>query len=361
MGRMLAQAAQKMGYEVHVYSDVPDCPASQVAESTTVASYSDSKSLLKFAEQCDVVTYEFENIPLDSVKAIEKLKPLRPGVAPLETFQNRILEKEFLQKNGIPCSDFAVVNSLEDFRSAIKRINLPSVLKTAGMGYDGKGQTKLTSEDDIEKLENSWQENSYVLEAFVDLKLEFSVVAGRAVDGEFSTWGAIENEHRNHILHISLAPGRVSPEIADQAVQIAKRLGDAIGYVGVFCVEFFLCTDGRLLVNEVAPRVHNSGHLTIEGSVTSQFDQHIRAISEIPLGESSIKVPTAMLNTLGDLWRRGEPDWKSQTEGLRAKVHLYGKKEAKPGRKMGHITILADSIDEAYKSAEKVFSNLGKV
>ena len=360
LGRMMVQAGKKLGFKFHVFSDVSGAPACLISDSMTISAYDNLDNLKSFANVCDIATYEFENIPLKSAEMVNAITPVVPTVRALKVFQNRISEKEFLKSNKIPCAGFEVVRSLGDFNSAVMKVNLPCVLKTAGMGYDGKGQFKLSSEADLIKLKGAWSENEYVLESFVALKLEFSVVAARSEEGDFKTWGVIENEHRNHILHISVAPGRVDNGIVNQANQIAKKIAEAINYVGVFCVEFFLTNDNLLLVNEIAPRVHNSGHLTIEASACSQFEQHIRAIAGMELGDTSIKTPHAMLNLLGDLWKNTEPDWKSIENKYDCTVHIYGKTEAKAGRKMGHLTFSAESPDAAYTKAQEIFNVLSK-
>jgi 5-(carboxyamino)imidazole ribonucleotide synthase len=361
LGRMILQAAKKVGIEGHVFSDEKDSPACQVADGSTIANYEDRTALKTFAEACGLVTYEFENIPVETVEFIESIREVSPSKTALATFQNRIREKSFLKNNGIPCAKFAIVESLEDFEKGLKEVNFPCVLKTAGLGYDGKGQTKLMSAADAETLKKNWQKNSYVLESFVNLEVEFSVVAARNRDGEFRTWGAIENEHRNHILHISVAPGRINKAHEDEALGIARKIAENINYIGVFCVEFFLTKEGGLLVNEIAPRVHNSGHLTIEASPCSQFEQHVRAVCGLKLGESNITGAYAMLNLLGDLWGRGSPDWEFIEKKYDCKVHLYGKKDPKPGRKMGHLTFTAENPDLAYRKAEEIFIDLNKI
>lgn len=358
LGKMLTDAAHKLGKTAIIFSDADNTPACQVADQKIIASYDNQIALKKFAESCDVITYEFENIPVKTAEFLQDLNNVVPDTRALKVFQNRILEKEFLRKHLIPCAEFCIVRDKQDFSSAIQKINFPCVLKTAGMGYDGKGQTKIRCQEDAEKLLQNWSDNEYVLEKLVNLKTEFSIVAASDSEGNFVTWGAIENEHRNHILHISILPGRINQDLSVEAQKIAKKIALAINYTGVFCVEFFITDDNSLLVNEIAPRVHNSGHLTIEASECSQFEQHIRAVSGMNLGSTAKIKPAAMLNLLGDLWRTGEPDWLEIVKKHSACLHLYGKEEAKPGRKMGHLTVLSDNADNAYIQAARIYNEL---
>ncbi|MEP6847756.1 MAG: 5-(carboxyamino)imidazole ribonucleotide synthase, partial [Acidobacteriota bacterium] len=262
----------------------------------------------------------------------------------LHTTQNRLREKTFLSNNGFPVTPFRHIKSLEELREAVDSLGLPSVLKTAGFGYDGKGQAKIKTEADIEVAFDSLNGAEAVLEAFVDFEKEVSVVCARGADGSFVHYGVIENEHADHILDVSFAPAVVSKAVFDEAIKIAKSLADTLDYVGTLCVEFFLTRNERLLVNELAPRPHNSGHLTFDACVTSQFEQQLRAVCGLPLGSTEFYKPAAMANLLGDLWEKGEPNWTAALKDLDVKLHLYGKSEPRRGRKMGHVTAQNDDV-----------------
>jgi 5-(carboxyamino)imidazole ribonucleotide synthase len=357
LGRLLAQAAHRMGYTVHVYAPQADSPAGQVADRRTVAAWEDQTALQRFARDVDVVTLEFENIPATAARIVEALTPVYPHPHVLETTQNRAREKIFLQDAGIPVAPFAVVRQPFELEEAAVRVGFPLVLKTADSGYDGKGQARA---DDWPSLQAAyWEivEKSAetgirtdivcTLERFVDLEREISVIAARAENGDFAAYPPVENRHRNHILDITLAPASVDEALKAEAVGITRRIMDRLDMRGILCVEFFQSRDGRLLVNELAPRPHNSGHYTIEAAVCSQFEQQVRAVCGLPLGETTLIRPAAMANLLGDLWECGEPDWEHCQADLEVFLHLYGKSEARPGRKMGHLTVLADTPEEA--------------
>jgi 5-(carboxyamino)imidazole ribonucleotide synthase len=350
LGRMLALAARRMGYGVHVFSPERDSPAGRVADHEWVAPYGDLDAARRFARAVDVVTLEFENIPAETVEEISSLAPVRPGLRALGTTQNRLKEKEFLRGAGFPVAPFRAVPGRASLDAAVGEIGVPAVLKTAGFGYDGKGQTRIPAPEDADA---AWEAlgREAVLEAWVDFEMELSVVAARGLDGSFAHYGAVRNTHSRHILDLTVAPAGVSPEVEGEAVEIAAGVFDALGIVGTACVEFFLTGGGDLLVNEIAPRPHNSGHWTIEGAATSQFEQQLRAVCGLPLGSTHRPEPAAMANLLGDLWAEGEPDWPAALAVPGASLHLYGKGEARPGRKMGHITALAPTPEEAARRA----------
>jgi len=347
LGRMFAMAARRMGYLVHTFSPETDTPTGQISDKEYTASYDDLERLRVFAEGVDVVTFEFENIPLATVEAVAEHVAVRPSGLALHTAQHRLREKTFLSEHGFPVAPFRHVSSLEELREALSALGTPAILKTAGFGYDGKGQSKITSTEEIEAAFDALGGREAVLEAFVDFEREVSVVAARNINGEVAHYGLIENEHSRHILDCSIAPARVPPEVAEEAVKIALSILEQLDVVGVLCVEFFLGRDGKLFVNELAPRPHNSGHLTIDACVTSQFEQQLRAVCGLPLGSTELLTPAAMANLLGDLWQEGEPDWVSACAYPNVKLHLYGKHEARRGRKMGHLTARAPSTDEA--------------
>ena len=347
LGRMFAIAARRMGYRVHTLSPDYDTPTGQVADREVQAAYDDLDAVREFARGVAVVTFEFENVAAGATEAAAEHAPVRPAGSVLHTTQNRLREKAFLAGAGFPVTPFAPVRSLEDLKAALAALGVPAVLKTAGWGYDGKGQVKITS---LEAAPAAWQAvggQESVLEAFVDFEREVSVVAARGLDGSFAHFGVIENRHSRHILDVSIAPAAVSPRVALDAVEIAQGILEGLSVVGVLCVEMFLTRDGRLLVNELAPRPHNSGHLTFDACVTSQFEQQLRAITGLALGSTELLRPAAMANLLGDLWQNGEPDWAAACRHPDVKLHLYGKADARPGRKMGHLTALARTPEEA--------------
>lgn len=381
LGRMLAIAARQMGYRVHVYSPESDSPTGQIADLEVGASYTNLASLGEFMLGVDVITYEFENVPAEITNEIEEYAHLYsgphvyPGPHVLHVAQNRLREKQFCRDHGLPVTPFAPITTMEDVAAAIPHLGLPAILKTSSSGYDGKGQVFLRSLDDARELVSSQQsavssqqlsvtsyqspvsslqfpnlsisQSPFILESYIHFTHEISVVAVRGRDGSFAHFGAIENEHRNHILDISIAPARIAPEVAAAAIALTQRLMETLDVVGVLCVEFFVTQDGQLLINEMAPRPHNSGHLTLDACVTSQFEQQLRAVCGLPLGDTTYHRPAAMANLLGDLWDNGEPNWSSALALPEVKLHLYGKREPRRGRKMGHITALAETGDAA--------------
>lgn len=348
LGRMLALVARRMGYRIHTFSPEAHSPTGQVADRELCAPYADLDAVRRFVQGVDVVTFEFENVAADVAQiAEEEGVPVRPGGWVLHTTQNRLREKRFLAEAGLPVAGFVAVHSPADLAAGLARLGCPAVLKTAAFGYDGKGQAKITHPDEAASAWRAIGEQPAVLEAFVTFAREVSVVAARGVDGSFAHYGVIENLHHNHILDLSLAPARVAPQVVDAAVEIARTILTKLDVVGVLCVELFLTHDDHLLVNELAPRPHNSGHLTIEAAVTSQFEQQLRAVCGLPLGATTLVRPAAMVNLLGDLWEQGEPNWAAACALPDVKLHLYGKETARPGRKMGHITALAESLDRA--------------
>lgn len=347
LGRMFAIAARRMGYRVHTYSPDSDTPTGQVADREYAHAYDDLDAVREFARGVSVVTFEFENVPAEAVEAAEALAPVRPSGSVLYTTQHRLREKNFLARNGFPVAPFRHVTSREELGAALAEVGRPAVLKTAGFGYDGKGQTRISSDEDAARAVEALKGQEGVAEAFVDFEREVSVVAARTVRGEFAHYGVIENAHSRHILDLSIAPARVAEETAREAVEIARAVLETLDVVGVMCVEFFLTRDGRLLVNELAPRPHNSGHLTFDACVTSQFEQQLRAACCLPLGSTELMRPAAMANLLGDLWNGGEPDWREALKFTDVKLHLYGKTGPRAGRKMGHLTALASTPEEA--------------
>jgi len=359
LGRMLAIAARRMGYRVHAYEPQPDCPAGQICDVEVNAPYTDSAALEKFAQGVDVISFEFENIPRTALDTVSALKPVRPRGEVLHICQNREREKNFLRSQGFPCAPFRVVDSAETLASALAEIGTPSVLKTADFGYDGKGQLRISAPADAAELWQRFGVPRGVLEKWIPFEAELSVVCARGLNGEVVPFLCSENIHENHILDLSIVPARFAPEIAERAEKIAAAIAESLNVVGLIAVEFFLTRDGELLVNELAPRPHNSGHFSFDACVTSQFEQQLRAVCGLPLGSPELLRPVVMWNILGDLSKNGEPDWSLVLREPCAKLHLYGKSEARPGRKMGHVCVMADSTAEALTIIERIRAGLG--
>jgi 5-(carboxyamino)imidazole ribonucleotide synthase len=359
LGRMSALAARRLGYRVRTFDPSPTACAAAVADEHVTAEWGDTAALTRFAQGCGRVTLEFENIPPSTVEFVARSVPCHPSASVLATCQNRRREKEFLRSAGIPCADFAVVSSLEELRAAAQAVGFPCVLKTADFGYDGKGQVKLPTA--AADLADAWSRIGGVmgvLEAWVPFQMEISVLVARTVDGRTAVYDPAENVHRNHILHLSLSPARVAEATAAEARALALSIAAKIGLVGLLAVEMFV-KDGRIIVNELAPRPHNSGHQTFDANETSQFEQHVRAVCGLPLGGTRPLAPSAMVNLLGDLWRGGdEPDWTKVLADPAAKLHLYDKGKAAPGRKMGHVTVTAADVDAAARRAEALHAAL---
>lgn len=358
LGRMLAMAARRMGYGVHVFSPDSETPAGQAADVEITAAYTDKEALRRFAQGVDVVTIEFENIAVEALEFLQTEVSVYPQPNVLHIAQNRLREKTFLAENDIPVTPFHAVHSNTDLEEGLQKLGLPLVLKTAGFGYDGKGQFKVASAEEARAAYEAMVGQAGILEKFIDLDREISVIAARSDSGEFASYRPVENRHRNHILDITLAPATLPDALEKQAVEVTRRIMDQLDMRGLLCVEFFITRQGELLVNELAPRPHNSGHYTIEAAVCSQFEQQLRVVCGLPLGDTSLRQPAAMLNLLGDSWQGGTPDWTPCLDQPDVYLHLYGKKEARPGRKMGHITMLADSADEALQKAESIRQKL---
>ncbi len=358
LGRMFAIEARKMGYRVHTFSPASDTPTGQVADFELEAEYDDLRAVKDFARTVDVVTFEFENVPSATIETAAQLVEVFPRGEVLHITQNRLREKTFLAQNNFPHTPFRHVKTIEDLNKSVAEIGLPCVLKTAGFGYDGKGQTKINSFEDIEKAFANLKNQEAVLEAFVEFEKEVSVVCARDRQGNFAHYGVIENEHENHILDISFAPAICSEKVFHEAVELARSVAETLDYVGTLCVEFFLTKDEKLLINELAPRPHNSGHLTFDACVTSQFEQQLRAVCGLPLGSTEFFRPCAMANLLGDVWQKGEPKWQNSLEFSNVKLHLYGKAEPRSGRKMGHLTAIAETAESAVEFVRKARESL---
>jgi 5-(carboxyamino)imidazole ribonucleotide synthase len=362
LGRMLALEARRSGYRIAVFTDEPPgCPAGQFADLEFNAAYEDAAALGRFLDAVDVVTAEFENIPDACLQAVEARRPLRPSRLAIHTTQHREREKLFLRGQGIACAEFRIVEDLAGLQTAVSELGRPCVIKTAAFGYDGKGQRKIEAETDLAEAWRAFEGHHAVVEQWVPFACEVSVVGARGLDGRMAVHGVVENRHAHHILDVSLAPAAVEPAVAAQALDLWEAVAEGLGYVGTLAVEMFVTGDGRVLVNEIAPRPHNSGHHTIDACVSNQFQQQLRAVCGLPLGDPGQHTPAVMVNLLGDVWPAGAvaPDWLAVLGHPRAKLHLYGKAEPRSRRKMGHFTVLGDDLGEALDSARQIRSALG--
>ena len=408
LGALFAMAAKRMGYRVEAFSDVADCPAAHHCDRVHVGSFDDPDALTAMADGLDVVTFEFENVSAEPLRPLAGVVPVRPAPEVLFTTQNRGREKAFLVREGFPCAPHRLVRSREELHAAAAALGLPAVLKTAAFGYDGKGQRKLDAtagpheidaawndlasgfkecvlengvepcvlengfkecvlengvepcvlENGVEPcvLESGFKECVLILERWIDFECEISVVAARGSDGATAVFAPTRNHHRHHILDISSTPAGLPESVIKKACDMAAAILAKLAVVGVACVEFFVTRDGRVLVNEIAPRPHNSGHLTIHACETSQFEQQVRAVCGLPLGSTRQLAPAAMANLLGDCWVNGEPDWAAALAVPGVSLVLYGKREPRPGRKMGHLTALAESVEEAIANVTRARS-----
>ena len=359
LGSMFAMAAKRMGYRVEAFSDSADCPAAHHCDRVHVGAYDDPAALVAMARGLDVLTFEFENVSAVALRALAGVVPVRPASEVLFTTQDRGREKAFLVREGFACAPHRLVRSREELHAAVAAVGLPAVVKTAAFGYDGKGQQKLDAGAGPQEIDAAWNSLGacvLIVEAWVDFQCEISVVAARGLDGSTAVFAPTRNHHRHHILDISSVPAGLPAAVLDAAREMAAAVLEKLDVVGVACVEFFVTRDGRVLVNEIAPRPHNSGHLTISACETSQFEQQVRAICGLPLGSTRQLAPAAMANLLGDCWKNGQPDWAAALTVPGVSLLLYGKGEPRPGRKMGHLTALADSVDEAIANVTRARS-----
>lgn len=360
LGRMFTIAARTMGYEVVVLDPDKESPAGKLATTHICADYSDQAALDQIAKTCDAVTTEFENVPASTLEALAKTGPVRPGAKAISIAQDRIKEKNFLKDNGFYTAPFAVINSLDDLKNSISKIGTPAILKVSRFGYDGKGQFGINAESDIKKAWETLEGEACVLEQRMPLDIEVSVVLARGTEGEVVTYPVSENIHEGGILDITVVPARIDKNLEIKVIDMAKKIATALDYVGLMAVEFFI-SDGKMLVNEIAPRPHNSGHYTLDACITDQFEQQVRAVCGLPLGETTLLSPVVMINMLGDIWHDGNaPKWQKLLDRPNVKLHLYGKRKARPGRKMGHFNVLSANIDDALKLAEDLKQQLSK-
>ena len=344
LGRMFTVAARNMGYEVIVLDPDNGSPAGALANEHLCAAYDDSESLDYLASTCSAVTTEFENVPASSLERIMKHIPVRPGPGAIHIARDRILEKKTIRDLGLPTTDYYVMSSDEDLGQAIEKVKPPAILKTATLGYDGKGQVTVDNPADLEPAYNKLGRKPCVLEQRVELKIEVSVVLARSECGHIETYAVGENQHRDGILDVTIVPARINDVLADEAGKMARLLADELDYVGVMAVEFFVDQDDQLMINEIAPRPHNSGHYTLDACLTDQFQQQVRTLCGFRPGDTSLVKPAVMVNILGDAWKNGEPHWDTLLQNPGAFLHLYGKKEPRVGRKMGHFTCVGDDL-----------------
>jgi 5-(carboxyamino)imidazole ribonucleotide synthase len=354
LGRMFCAAARTMGYRTVVLDPDPNSPAGQLADHHILANYHDSDALDKLAAQCDVVTTEFENVPAQSMHQLAAECAVFPAPEALEIAQNRNREKQYALEAGLRPVPHVAIDNESQLQAALAEIGLPAILKSATLGYDGKGQVMVSTEEELREAWQSMGQVECVLEKKIDLALEVSAIVARNDNGAIC-FPVAENQHRNGVLHISIVPARSADNITEQARVQALQLTEALNYIGVLAVEFFVAKDGTLYFNEMAPRPHNSGHYTKDACVTSQFEQQVRMICGLPPGDTRLLSPVVMVNMLGDLW---EPDWNAILGRPEVKLHLYGKKHARPGRKMGHFNVLSEDVETALAIAEDVFSKL---
>jgi 5-(carboxyamino)imidazole ribonucleotide synthase len=358
LGRMFTVAARTMGYHVIVLDPNLDSPAGRMADEHLRAAYTDDSALDQLARACDAVTTEFESVPAEALRRLEVRRPARPSSAALKTAQTRIREKAFIQSAGLSTPDFEVIRFTHDLKSAFAKLTPPLILKRSAFGYDGKGQAEIEDCKTLRTAFDRLERVPCVLEQRVDVKVEFSIVLARSINGETSCFPAAENIHRQGILSMSIVPARVEAELAEQARAMATKLAERLNYCGVMAVEFFVTRGNTLLVNEIAPRPHNSGHYTIDATVTSQFEQQVRMTCGLPPGDTKLLSPVVMVNLLGDLWRYSPPDWSRVLKHPETKLHLYGKRDVRPGRKMGHFCYLHEELDCAIRGAQDVVAEL---
>jgi 5-(carboxyamino)imidazole ribonucleotide synthase len=358
LGRMFTVAARTLGYRVTVLDPDPLSPAAEFATGHLNTAYADPASLAELARQCAAVTTEFENAPAEALDALADRTVVRPSGASVAIAQDRRREKGFFAERGFPVGAFASIESADAIGPALEKVRLPALLKTARFGYDGKGQARIESREDLERTFTQWKGVPCVLEELLALEREVSVILARSAGGEIAVFPVAENRHARGILDITIAPARIPPALAAEATGLASRIAAALDYVGVMAVEMFV-VGGRLLVNEIAPRPHNSGHYTIDACRTSQFEQQVRVLCGLPLGDPSQHTPAVMVNLLGDIWAKGEPRWEAVLEFPGAHLHLYGKRDARPGRKMGHVTVCEPDLERALAIALDIRRALG--
>ena len=362
LARMLCMEAKRMGYRTLVWTGGLEAPAAALCDSVIELPFDDATAIAQFTTSADVATAEFENIPRATLDAVAAGVTLRPSASAIARCANREQEKTFLREQNIPCAPFWIVTNAEELARAMQELKGPGVLKTSAFGYDGKGQKKLLGTENAATVWQEFQAPRAILEGFISFQSELSVMIARNPAGEVRCFDPVENQHRYHILDLTIAPAAIAPKLREQAIAIATRIVSAFDYVGIMGVEFFLQADDVILVNEMAPRPHNSGHLTIDACETSQFEQQLRAVCGLPLGSTRLLCPAVMLNLLGDMWPEIEkaPDWSIVLSDPSAALHLYGKKRAIERRKMGHVTFLGAQARERAESLKAKLLDAGR-
>ena len=358
LGRMFTLAAYSMGYRVVVLDPDPHSPAGMIADQHIKSDYRDHAALQLLGDECAAVTTEFENVPAESMEYLEKFCAVRPNSEAVRIAQDRIREKTFVQDHGLATAAFAAIYEDADIVAAIETLNAPLLMKTASMGYDGKGQVKVNTLAEARTAFEQLGNTACVLEEMVDLEREISVILARSINGLTAVYPVGENRHVNGILDTTIVPAALDASLGEKAIDMATRLADSINYCGILAVEFFCTRQGELLINELATRPHNSGHYTVDACATSQFEQQVRMMCGLPPGDTHMLSPVIMTNLLGDIWKTGEPDWQQVLNESQAHLHLYGKKEARPGRKMGHINCLAEDVEQALATTARIRSAL---
>ncbi|HEU4726973.1 MAG TPA: 5-(carboxyamino)imidazole ribonucleotide synthase [Kofleriaceae bacterium] len=355
LGRMLAVVARQMGYRIIVLDPSPRCPTAQVSDGVVVGALDDLDAARHLAEQVDVITLDTEHVPSEILAELETIVPVRPNARVLRTIQDRLVQKQFLDRIGLPQAVWAPA---DDVHAALAKVGRPAILKVRRAGYDGKGQVRIDPGDDPEAAAHRLHGQPAVAEEVVPFVREISVILARGLDGQIQIYPVAENAHRRHILHTTRAPAPMPGDRRQRAEDIAVSVAEALGHVGVMAVEMFELADGRLLVNEIAPRTHNSGHYTYGACATSQFEQHLRAVCGVPLGDPRALTGAVMVNLIGDLWSHGPPAWNAVLARPEARLHLYGKDAPAPGRKMGHVVLLDDDSERALATAESLIAAL---
>jgi len=355
LGRMMAVVARQMGYRIIVLDPNPRCPTAQVSDGVVVGALDDVDAGKHLASQVDVITLDTEHVPADVLSVLESITPVRPSAQVLRTIQDRLVQKQFLDRIGLPQAAWAPADDLD---AALGKVGRPAILKVRRAGYDGKGQVRIDRDSDARMLLETLRGQPAVAEEVVGFAREISVILARGIDGQIQIYPVAENVHRRHILHTTRAPAPMPAAERKRAEVLAVSVAEALGHVGVMAVELFELPDGRLLVNEIAPRTHNSGHYTYGACATSQFEQHIRAICGVPLGDPRPLTGAVMVNLIGDLWSHGQPAWHEVLRRPEARLHLYGKAAPAPGRKMGHVVLLDDDTDRALATAEGLIATL---
>ena len=358
LGRMFTLAAYSMGYRVVVLDPDPHSPAGLIADQHIKANYRDHAALQMLGDECAAVTTEFENVPAESLEYLEKFCAVRPNAEAVRIAQDRIREKTFVQDHGLATAAFAAIYEDADIVAAIETLTAPLLMKTASLGYDGKGQVQVNTLAEARSAFEQLGNAACVLEEMVDLEREISVILARSINGQTSVYPVGENRHVNGILDTTIVPATIDATLGEQAIDMATRLADTMDYCGILAVEFFCTRQGELLINELATRPHNSGHYTVDACTTSQFEQQVRMMCGLPPADTQMLSPVVMTNLLGDIWKDGEPDWQQVLNEPQAHLHLYGKKEARPGRKMGHINCLAADVEQALATTARIRSAL---